>query len=59
MTRNELERRMNETHSTAETKALKDVLALVDFQRGMYGADFESVASYAVYGIWHKVTVKG
>ena len=59
MTRNELERRMNEARSTAEMKALKDVLALVDFQRDMYGADFESVASYAINGIWHKMTVKG
>lgn len=59
MTRDELERQMSEARSTAETKALKDVLALVDFQRSLYGADFESVASYAVHGIWHKVTVKG
>lgn len=58
MTRNELERRMNEA-GTAEMKALKDVLALVDFQRDLYGADFQTVARYAVYGNWHTVTVKG
>ena len=59
MTREALERRMSEAHTTAEMKALKDVLALVDFQRDMYGADFESVTRYAVYGIWHTMTVKG
>lgn len=59
MTRDELDRRMTEARSTAEAKALQDVLALVDFQRSLYGTDFESVASYAVHGIWHKVTVKG
>jgi hypothetical protein len=40
-------------------KALKDVLALVDFQRDLYGADFGSVVRYAVYGNWQTVTVKG
>ena len=59
MTRDELERQMSEARSTAEMKALKDVLALVDFQRDVYGADFESVTRYAVYGIWHTMTVKG
>ena len=59
MTREELDRRMSEARSTAEMKALKDVLSLVDFQRSLYGADFESVTRYAVYGIWHTMTVKG
>lgn len=59
MTRQELERRTTEARTTAEAKAWRDVLALVDFQRELYGNEFESHVRYSVYGNWQTVAVKG
>ena len=50
MTRDELSRQVGKARTTAEANAWRDMLALVDLQRSLYGEGVESMLHYTVCG---------